>query len=58
MPSTSTTVGPTPSSTTPAAASATHNRSMSLLEPSTASAKGPTNSSVTARPIGIRWKLR
>ena len=36
-------------------ASATHTRSRGRREPMIASVSGPTNSMVTARPIGIRW---
>src|SRR5262249_2578824 len=38
----------------PAPASTTHTTSISLREPSTATLSGPTNSTVTARPSGIR----
>src|SRR5215213_6837942 len=42
----------------PAAASTTHSRSSNRREPATATPRGPTNSSVTATPRGMRSKAR
>ena len=53
-PSGSSAVRCNPSSATPTAASATHNRSTARREPRRATVSGPRNSIVTATPSGIR----